>query len=79
MQWLNFFKKFRDLVEIEPGVYGAVHTLHGQGLVGSQGIQIGEVRLGKDDGVETGLAPQLHEVHHIPNRQGGWPVNTTQG
>lgn len=24
---------------------------------------------GEDDGVETGLAPQLHEVHHVPEPQ----------
>lgn len=27
----------------------------------------------KDDGVEAGLAPQLHEVNHIPEAEGGVP------
>lgn len=25
---------------------------------------------GEDDGIEAGFAPQLHEVHHIPEAQG---------
>ncbi len=28
---------------------------------------------GEDDGVEAGFAPQLHEVHHIPEAQGRVP------
>lgn len=27
----------------------------------------------EDDGVETGFAPQLHEVHHVPEAQRRMP------
>lgn len=41
--YLNFFEELRYLVEVEAGVNWTVHTLHGQWLVGSQRIQVGEV------------------------------------
>lgn len=43
--YLNLLQEFGNLVEVEACVDGTVHTLHGQGLVRSQSVQVGEIRL----------------------------------
>lgn len=44
LPYLDFFKQLGHLDEVQPCINGAVNAFHGQGLVGSQCFQVGEIR-----------------------------------